>query len=274
MKNIDTLVEDINKLFEEGHISSPKLITELGDTLADVVNTRLAAYKEERKPYLRLSMIGKPDRQIYYEVNGFKGEELSASTKIKFLFGDILEALLLFLAKEAGHTVSEEQQEVIVNGVVGHKDAKIDGVTIDVKTASAYSFKKFEDGGILFDDPFGYVAQLSAYDQQGGGFLVLDKSNGTLCLSLVPQGAIIDAEKRISHIKEVLAANEPPPKCYKEVPDGKSGNMKLPVGCSYCKFKHTCWKDSNDGAGLRTFAYSTGAKFLTTVVKEPRVYEG
>jgi hypothetical protein len=49
--------------------------------------------------------------------------------------------------------------------------------------------------------------------------------------------------------------------------------MQLAKGCTWCKYKHECHKDSNDGNGLRTFRYSTGYKYLTEVVVEPKVDE-
>lgn len=273
MKNIDTLVEDIYRLFELGHLSSKTNTTILGETIANVVNSRLSDYKEVKAPYLRLSMTGKPDRQIYYELKNYYKEPLSPQTKIKFLFGDILEALLLFLAEESGHTVTEKQAKVTVNGVVGSKDAKIDGMTVDVKSASSYSFKKFESGNILFDDPFGYVSQLSGYSNEGGAFLAIDKQNGNICLTKVPAELVVDVPARIDNIREMLSKDAPPERCYEEEPEGKSGNMKLSIGCSYCPFKFECWKESNEGKGLRVFAYSTGVKFMTKIVKEPKVEE-
>ena len=54
---------------------------------------------------------------------------------------------------------------------------------------------------------------------------------------------------------------------------GKKGNMKLAKGCSWCKYKYDCYKDSNDGQGLRTFQYSKGLTYLTGVVVEPNVEE-
>lgn len=273
MKNIDTLVEDIYSLFARGHSSSKSNVASLGETIANVVNRRLEDYKEVKEPYLRLSMTGKPDRQIYYELKGYQGESLSPQAKIKFLFGDILEALLLFLAKEAGHSVTEEQGEVVVNGVKGSKDARIDGVTVDVKSASSYSFKKFESADVLFDDPFGYVSQLSGYDKKGGAFLAIDKQNGNICLTKVPAELVVDVPTRIDNIREMLSKDAPPSRCYEDEPEGKSGNRRLGVSCSYCKFKTTCWADANEGKGLRVFAYSTGVKFMTSIVKEPRVGE-
>ena len=76
-----------------------------------------------------------------------------------------------------------------------------------------------------------------------------------------------DIAERIKHVKEMVEKEEVPEPCYDPVPDGKSGNMKLPVGCSYCHFKKTCYPE------LRTFLYSTGPKFLVEVKNEPKVQE-
>ena len=76
-----------------------------------------------------------------------------------------------------------------------------------------------------------------------------------------------DIEERVRHVKRLVEQSEPAEYCYEAVPDGKSGNMKLSVGCSYCQFKEHCYPD------LRTFAYANGPKFLVTVVNEPRVQE-
>ena len=42
-------------------------------------------------------------------------------------------------------------------------DCKIDGIVTDVKSASSFGFKKFKDGQLAIDDPFGYIDQIKAY---------------------------------------------------------------------------------------------------------------
>ena len=150
----------------------------------------------------------------------------------------------------------------------------VDGVVVDVKSASSYGYQKFKNGTILEDDTFGYVQQLSGYSNvltpgETTAFVALDKVSGAICVS--PLAAAVTAsykpEVRITHLKEVLASDVMPKVCYPPVPDGKSGNMKLAIGCSYCKFKKSCWPDA------RLFLYSTGPRWLTTVAKTPEVYE-
>ena len=72
-----------------------------------------------------------------------------------------------------------------------------------------------------------------------------------------------DVKEIIKHLKDVVSAPFLPDKCYSDLPDGKSGNRKLAVGCVYCEHKRDCWSDANGGAGLRAFKYSQGKRYLT-----------
>jgi hypothetical protein len=241
------------------------------------VASAISEVRKEREPNLRLSLVGHKDRKIWYEMTGAKKEPLPAPTLIKFLYGHILEELLILFTKVAGHDIKEEQAELHVNGVKGHKDATIDGVLIDFKSASSFSFKKFRDGGILTDDPFGYIAQLSSYSEAdnnpNAGFVVIDKTSGELCYCPVDEIDMINPVSRIDDIREFLKSDKPPEKCYSPVADGASGNFKLAIGCVFCDYKHTCWQDANDGTGIRTFMYSNGPKHLVKVGKTPNVPE-
>ena len=82
---------------------------------------------------------------------------------MKFLFGHLLEEMLLFLAAEAGHTVAGRQDRLEIDGVPGHGDAIIDGMLVDVKSASTMAFKVQEPPDSLDTDDFGYLQQLNAY---------------------------------------------------------------------------------------------------------------
>ena len=84
---------------------------------------------------------------------------------------------------------------------------------------------------------------------------------------------MINAKDRVVHLKDVVADDKIPSKCYADIPDGMSGNRKLAVSCSYCDYKVTCWSDANNGTGLRKFIYANGPRYLTTVSKVPDVKE-
>ena len=276
MANITTLVDDIENLFREPHVVSEENVTKFASSLSQLVASRLAA--REHGHTLRMSNLGRPDRQLWYDKRHEK-EQLDPHTLFKFMYGDIVEQVVLFLAKEAGHEVTHEQETVVVDGVVGHCDAVIDGVVVDVKSASTYAYKKFKYGELREDDQFGYYDQLAGYATglglSTGAFLAFDKQNGHICLLEVPEEEIkaIDTRARIEHIKGVLEAEAPPKRCYEPVPEGTKGNQVLAVGCSYCSHKQRCWSDANGGIGLRTFLYSTGPKHFTHVESEPRVPE-
>jgi len=181
------------------------------------------------------------------------------------------------LVRMAGHEVTDEQKEVTVDGIVGHMDCKINGEVVDVKTASRFAFNKFKEGRLAQDDPFGYLGQLAGYEAaegtENGGFLVLNKESGELCMYVPDDLDKPNIRSSIGILLPALELDTPPALCYTPIPDGKKGNMKLPKGCNWCKYKFKCYADSNDGKGLRTFKYSNGRTYLTEVVVEPKVEE-
>ena len=285
MKTIDTLVADIYSLFESSvpDMSDDEvdnIIDKFGDALK--VHLKRFIYEEERrKDTLRLSAIGKPERQQWYSASPHskvkENIELQGRDKIKFLYGYILEELLLTLSSLAGHEVKDEQKEVSIEGVLGHQDAVIDNVLVDCKSSSGRGFDKFKNNYVSSDDPFGYIAQISSYAEATGlteaAFLAINKQTGEICLSKVHSMEMINASDRVKYIKDMVNQSNPPAKCYSDVPDGKSGNRKLDVGCIYCDYKRDCWKDANDGQGLRVFNYATNPRYLTQVSKMPNVEE-
>ena len=108
MKQIETLVKDIYDLFSLDPIKmDEKEVDKHIDTFGEMLKVHIKAfmYEEPRtKGNLRLSAIGKPDRQLWYDVNSKKEiEDLTPSTRIKFLYGYILEELLLLCASISGH---------------------------------------------------------------------------------------------------------------------------------------------------------------------------
>ena len=284
MPDIKTLPEDIYALLDSqnDHTPAPENIEWAGELFKDILKQRFRARDEKSgEGVLRFSAIGKPDRQIWYKANKPEtAEKMHGKQNFKFLYGDVIEILLLFLAKEAGHSVTHEQYEVEVEGIYGHTDAVIDGVPVDCKSASPYAFQKFKDGSFVFDDPFGYIKQISGYAHaleltDRAAFFVADKVHGDLVVAELSHEDIIGnpPAPRIAQLKEIIKLPKPPRRCYDLVPDGKSGNMKLPVGCSYCEFKEECYKDSNNGQGLKTYIYSRGPVFLAKVLREPKVYQ-
>ena len=235
--------------------------------------------RKKFEPSLRFSNLGEScGRKLWYSLNTpSDAARLPPSAKMKFLFGDILEHLLLYLSVEAGHTVEGMQSELYIDGIRGRRDAVIDGMLVDVKSASSYSYQKFKNGLKKEEDDFGYLVQLGAYlhasqddplvtIKDKAAFLVIDKQLGHICLD-VHNRSNLDYETLVKTKKELVSQKETPQRAFTDEPDGKSGNMKLPMKCSYCDFKEKCWPN------LRTFVYSNGPRFLTRVERLPDVPE-
>jgi len=258
----------------------PKVTQEWADELGNGISNMLMNRLNDTEPRykLRLSALGQGDRKLWYGVRpDTPKEELSPETRIKFLYGDIIELVYFALIKLAGHKVTGEQDEVELEGIKGHIDGYVDGVLIDVKSASSFSFNKFKDETVQMSDPFGYYAQMGAYAEATnspvGGWFVMDKQLGKLCFSRALESYVPNMRQRAIDVKQMVEQQCEPERCAEPVPDGKSGNMKLATICSYCDFKKHCYRDANDGQGLRTFIYSNGPRFLTSVTKLPKVSE-
>lgn len=280
-KDISTLVEDIYAVVEKKGGWDTTISDFFKESVGSSMDRRFRNEDDSKPNSLRMSNIGSPcKRKLWYYINNPEEKsKLQPNTLLKFAYGDILESLILSLAKAAGHKVEGEQDEVVVNGIVGHRDAVIDGVTIDVKSASSMSFETFKKNGLRSNDKFGYIMQLTGYvkagqndplvtDKKGGAFLVVDKQHGHLCLDyydLTPELYLFD--KRVNEVKVFTSLPMTPARDIKPVPDGKSGNMKLNTTCSYCDYRWKCWP------GLRGFAYSNGPTYLTKVVRVPAVPE-
>ena len=273
-KTIDTLPQDIYKRLEEGKEINPENLEAFLSNIAESFKKALEP-KEKDRTALRFSALGMPDRKMWYRHNTPEmGEMLKGKTLLKFLYGHLIEEMIMFLVKESGHEVTDEQREVCIDGVKGHTDGKIDGVVVDVKSASPYGYKKFATNSVVEDDPFGYTAQLAGYAAEiapgePAAWVAFDKVSAEICVPKLSSTIIKDhlPAPRIAHLKKVIELPEPPERCYPDVADGKSGNMKLDTACSYCEFKDGCWPE------LRTFLYSTGPRFLTKVVRTPDVPE-
>jgi hypothetical protein len=262
---LDTLVPDIYTHLEKLSSGTPLPLTEedIDNTLVGMREALMSwATPRERDSNftVRMSNVGKPSRQLWYEKRDPQGRGgIDGATQIKFLYGHLLEEIVLMLVRMAGHTVTDEQKEVTVDGIVGHMDCKINGEVVDVKTASRFAFNKFKEGRLAQDDPFGYLGQLAGYEEaegtDKGGFLVLNKESGELCMYVPDDLDKPNIKASISKLLSALDLDEPPELCYPPVPDGKKGNMKIAKGCNWCKYKHECFKDSNGGQGLRAFKY-------------------
>ena len=280
MTKITTLVDDIYKVIQGEGGWSKTISSGMAMGVASMANSRFSKPQKSRG-YLSLSSIGTPcKRKLWYKVNSSgDGEPLQPNALLKFFYGDMIEELILSMAEAAGHDVKGQQDKLDVHGIKGHRDAVIDGMTVDVKSCSSYAFKKFKDGTLRDDDPFGYISQLSSYvyagkddplvtDKTHGAFLAIDKQNGNICLDIYDFTEELKDKEREMEEAKAMVAGDIPQERVEPVPQSKtSPNMKLAMQCSYCEFKKLCWPN------LRTFIYSKGPEFLVHVEVEPKVPE-
>jgi len=283
-KNTYNLVSDIYQLMETKEVAEgvdfDACVEKFGENVKELMRNEFGGKKRDGRK-LRMSNIGRDDRYLWNVYNDVeKSDDIQGHTYVKFLYGHLIEEMLLFLTKAAGHEVTDEQKKCEVNGITGSMDCKIDGIVTDVKSVSTYGFRKFKDGSLAYDDPFGYIGQIKGYAYAEGatkfGWLAMDKQNGHLTYLLydsedtqAPVHDLIsyDIKERIDHVKKLVEQPTPPDVCYEPIADGKSGNRKLAVGCSYCAYKKECWPS------VRAFAYSTGPRYLIEVHNEPKVQE-
>lgn len=282
-KTIDTLAADIKGLFGQtlvgnSHTFEQDVLAKFGSSVALQVQDALTARRGPRKPNtLYMSEIGKPcKRQVWYGLwHPELAESMQEHTLYKFLYGDVIEEIALLLAEAAGHKVEDRQKPVewVVGGwkIRGRTDATIDGVLVDAKSCSPYGYKKFEEGLNETNDSFGYRLQLDGYNATGHwlrqGFLAIEKQNGHVGFFEQPVPTIDVFDRMGTVVDAVQDPLTSPPRTFNLVPEGKSGNMKLGVECSYCPYKRDCWP------GLRTFVGSRGPVFLGTVKREPMMHE-
>lgn len=273
MKSITTLVDDMYGLVSGA--TAPATTNNGINISYDKWFTERPTEREEKVLYF--SEVGDPcPRRLWYRYN-----QPEVATKpdgralLKFFYGDMLEELVLNVAEDAGHSVTNKQERVVYEVgdgwvVRGRIDAVIDGVVVDVKSVTKYSEEKFKND--LQDDPFGYYQQLNGYatalNNDNAGFVTIQKELGHV--NYYP----IEVNKGLfrmqaEHAVETVSLDSPDTiNRLPAVPQSKtSKNKKLCTSCGYCNYKKQCWPE------MRTFMYSSGPEFLVEVVDTPRVME-
>ena len=228
---------------------------------------------------LRLSRLGPTcPHAFWYSIHTPDlAEPLPPHAHIKYTYGHIIEQLVLQLARKAGHRVEGEQDELVVDGVKGHRDCVIDGCLVDIKSMSTRGIEKLKNKTMAQDDPFGYLDQLDGYSlgslldplvtvKDKAYLLGVDKTLGHMVL-YEHEVRHENIRRRIAELKRIAGLAVPPACCCGTRDEGSSGNIGLDVRASYSPYKHKCFPH------LRTFLYASGPVYLTKVVRLPNVPE-
>lgn len=277
-KSIYSLEADLKELLTTKGWFTGDVASSFSDEIASRLATQYNA--SAREPRLRLSQMREQcPCALWHSIHKPElAEPFPAWTENKFSFGHVIEGLTIAQCKAAGHNVVGEQDELVLDGIKGHRDCVIDGFTVDVKSCSSRTYQKIKAGGLAQDDLFGYLDQLDGYllasehdplvqIKDRGFILAVDKQLGHVALyehKLTDQRSAA-LRKRIIRYKSIVSRPSPPVcECETDV-DGS--NRKLGTRASYSSYKWCCFPK------LRAFLYSGGPRFLTQVNYEPNVPE-
>lgn len=250
----------LDKAAKEPVEISDKLVEEFGEACKSALRKQFS--EERRKEFKpRMSNIGRPLCQLQMEAQNVKGEGQPYNVKMRNTFGDLIEALAVFVLKSAGVKLEDEQKNVKYkfNGssIEGRLDVKIDKKVWDIKSASPYSFeKKFGTAGgfeeVVKDDAFGYVSQGYLYSESEklpfGGWIVINKSTGEWTVCKTP---LVDDQYRVKALQDAkenlkaLKTKVPFKRCFNDIEETyrtkKTGNRTLGMICGFCPYKLPCW---------------------------------
>ncbi len=240
---------------------SEETAKKIGAEVADAVIRQFGSGKSRDEFRLRMSNIGRPTCQLWFEKNKPETALPKPTTFVmNMMLGDIVEAVFKGLLTESGVDFDDTDKVTLKVGdsndtrVSGSYDLIMGGAVDDIKSASDWSYKnKFESYETLKNsDPFGYVGQLAGYaqasDKRAGGWWVVNKANGSF--KYVP--AAIDMRKELTKLKETVEkVNENKfERCFEAVPEtyrGKpSGNMVLNDNCRFCDYRFECWPNMQE----------------------------
>ena len=226
-----------------------QVATDIKDALNRQFNT-----KREDKFRLRMSNIGRPSCQLWFEKNRPETALPKPTTFVmNMMIGDIVEAVFKAVLREA-NVKFENSEDVTLEidektTISGSYDLVMNDAVDDIKSASDWSYKyKFDSYESLHSgDSFGYVGQLAGYakasNKKAGGWWVVNKANGQF--KYVP--AHIDMEKELDKVKknikavdsdELVRCFEPEPETFRGKP---TGNMVLNKNCTFCSYRQSCW---------------------------------
>jgi len=235
---------------------SAKTIAGIKKDIGEALSRQFGKRTKRRKFHLRMSNIGRPSCQLWFEKNQpEKSDPLPTTFVMNMMLGDIVEAVFKGLMKEAKIKFEDSDKvhlDVADEKVSGTYDLVLNDAVDDIKSASDWSYRnKFESFDTLSsDDAFGYVGQLAGYakalGKKAGGWWVVNKANGSF--KYVP-AENIDVDNEVKKLEEnvkVVKSNVFK-RCYESEEEtfrGKpTGNRVLSKTCSFCRYKHSCWEN-------------------------------
>ena len=234
---------------------SDETINRVGEEIKEALKRQFAGGNKRDGFKLRMSNIGRPSCQLWFEKNKPETALPRPTTFVmNMMIGDIVESVFKALLTEA--KVSYKDSDTVAleiddkTTISGSYDLVVDDAVDDIKSASDWSYKyKFDSyESLASGDSFGYVGQLAGYAKasgyKAGGWWVVNKANGQF--KYVP--ANIDMDEELTKIKKNIKATESKElvRCFEPEPEtfrGKpTGNMVLNKNCTFCSYRQSCWE--------------------------------
>ena len=234
---------------------SDETINRVGEEIKEALKRQFAGGNKRDGFKLRMSNIGRPSCQLWFEKNKPETALPRPTTFVmNMMIGDIVESVFKALLTEAkvaykdSDTVALEIDEKTT--ISGSYDLVVDDAVDDIKSASDWSYRhKFDSyESLASGDSFGYVGQLAGYAKasgyKAGGWWVVNKANGQF--KYVPANINMDEEiakikKNIQAVesKKLVRCFEPEPETFRGKP---TGNMVLNKNCTFCSYRQSCWE--------------------------------
>ena len=212
--------------------------------------------QSERKFTLRMSNIGRPYCQLWFDKNKpEEGIDMPANFLMNMMIGDIVEAVFKGVLTEAGVDFSDGFKSTLTVGkhkIDGTHDLIMDKRVDDIKSASPWSYNnKFRDYATLkAHDSFGYIGQLAGYSKalgvEPGGWWVLNKATGEFKyvsawdMAVDRQDILDEVEDKANKLvqNKFERCFEPEPETFRGTP---TGNTVLNSNCTFCSYRFSCW---------------------------------
>lgn len=206
--------------------------------------------QQDSKIVIRASMLGYPAVELAAKKIFSSKQSLKRPYSMQWVFhlGDYFESLLLTLMEAYGLRVTQKQKEIRYvtkdgHEVVGHIDAVVEGVLVDIKTMSFFYMKEFVQRP---NDDRGYITQAHLYETQvdceAAGFVCLNKGTNQLAFVEVEKDprylervdGVVDALLKIQDFDDIKQHFDIPPL----EPDPTNPHKKrVPASMQYSSYK-------------------------------------
>ena len=290
---VETLQNFLAQACKEPVSVSSDIVDEFGELCKEAFRKQFTQ-EREKEFRIRMSNVGRPICQLQMEKQNKNEdfEEQAYNSKLRNLFGDLIEIIVLAIMRASNVNVESYQRHVKYKihdklEMSGSTDVEIDGKVYDIKSASPFSYdKKFgKDGGgfkkVADEDVFGYLSQgylyAEALGKPFGGWIVINKSTGQIQLTAPPSEDSEYKDKALSIAKtnaQTLLEDKEFKRCFTDEEETfrqvKTGNRVLGTVCSFCAYKKPCWGDNLQFLPQQQSKARSPKWFWYTQVNQPR----